>query len=137
MRIHLTACVFVLYFAARLPLSRGELACLLLAIGMVMSAELFNTAVEKLCDFNQKNRNRYIRVIKDMAGGAVLLADVAGLLVGLVILFRPELWQLLWGIVTNPLRLGLFCLALAAAAGFVFLGPAWVGESLDRLRRGK
>ena len=77
MRIHLTACAFVLYFASQLSLSRGEMACLLLAIGMVMSAELLNTAVEKLCDFNQKSQNRYIRVIKDMAAGAVLLAAVA------------------------------------------------------------
>ena len=41
MRIHLTACAFVLYFASQLSLSRGEMACLLLAIGMVMAAELF------------------------------------------------------------------------------------------------
>ncbi len=137
MRIHLTACAFVLYFASQLSLSRGEMACLLLAIGMVMSAELLNTAVEKLCDFNQKSQNRYIRVIKDMAAGAVLLAAVAALLVGVVILFRPELWKLLWSIVTNPPRLGLLCLSLTVAAGFVFLGPAWVGESLDRFHHGK
>ena len=137
MRIHLTACAFVLYFASQLSLSRGEMACLLLAIGMVMAAELLNTAVEKLCDFNQKSQNRYIRIIKDMAAGAVLLAAVAALLVGVVILFRPELWKLLWGIVTNPPRLGLLCVALTVAAGFVFLGPAWVGESLDRFHHGK
>jgi diacylglycerol kinase (ATP) len=137
MRIHVTACVFVLYFAAQLSLSRGEMACLLLAIGMVMAAELLNTAVEKLCDFNQKNRNRYIRVIKDMAAGGVLVAAVAALLVGVVILFRPELWRLLWDIVTSPIRLGLLCLAVAVAGGFVFLGPAWVWESLDRFHHGK
>ncbi len=134
MRIHLVMCVYVLFFASQLSLSRGELACLLLAIGGVMTAETLNTAVEKLCDFNQKNLNRYIRVIKDMAAGAVLLSAIAALLVGVVVLFRPELWRLLWGIAANPVELGALILSLAVAAGFVFLGPRWVEERLDRLR---
>lgn len=131
MRIHLVACAYVLFFASQLSLSRGEMACLLLAIGGVMTAETLNTALEKLCDFAQKNLNRYIRVIKDMAAGAVLLSAIAALLVGVVILFRPELW----GIVSHPAALGLLALSLAVAAGFVFLGPAWVAERWDALRR--
>lgn len=135
MRIHLMMCAYVLFFASRLSLSRGELACVLLAIGGVMTAETLNTAVEKLCDFNQKNLNRYIRVIKDMAAGAVLLSAIAALLVGVVILFRPELWELLWGIVGDPPALGILLLSLAVAAGFVFLGPGWVEERLEKLRK--
>ena len=135
MRIHLVACAYVLFFASQLSLSRGEMACLLLAIGGVMTAETLNTALEKLCDFAQKNLNRYIRVIKDMAAGAVLLSAIAALLVGVVILFRPELWALLWGIVSHPAALGLLALSLAVAAGFIFLGPAWVAERWDALRR--
>ena len=111
------------------------MACLLLAIGGVMTAETLNTALEKLCDFAQKNLNRYIRVIKDMAAGAVLLSAIAALLVGVVILFRPELWALLWGIVSHPAALGLLALSLAVAAWFIFLGPAWVAERWDALRR--
>ena len=129
MRIHLVACAYVLFFASQLSLSRGEMACLLLAIGGVMTAETLNTALEKLCDFAQKNLNRYIRVIKDMAAGAVLLSAIAALLVGVVILFRPELWALLWGIVSHPAALGLLALSLAV------LGPAWVAERWDALRR--
>ena len=53
MRIHLVACAYVLFFASQLSLSRGEMACLLLAIGGVMTAETLNTALEKLCDFAQ------------------------------------------------------------------------------------
>ena len=120
MRIHLVACAYVLFFASQLSLSRGEMACLLLAIGGVMTAETLNTALEKLCDFAQKNLNRYIRVIKDMAAGAVLLSAIAALL---------------WGIVSHPAALGLLALSLAVAAGFVFLGPAWVAERWDALRR--
>ncbi len=135
MRIHLVMCAYVLFFASQLSLSRGELACLLLAIGGVLTTETMNTAVEKLCDFNQKNLNRYIRVIKDMAAGAVLLCAIAALLVGVVIFFRPELWRLLWGIVAHPVKLGLLAVSLLAALGFILLGPLWVEERLERLRR--
>ncbi len=142
MRIHLVACAYVLFFASQFSLSRGEMACLLLAIGGVMTAETLNTALEKLCDFAQKNLNRYIRVIKDMAAGAVLLSAIAALLVGVVILFRPELWALLWGIVSHPAALGLLALSLAVAAGVVFLGAArgaegWGAPRRRRLDRGR
>lgn len=137
MRIHLVMAVYVLFFASQLSLSRGEMACLVLAIGAVMAAEALNTAVEKLCDFAQKNQNRYIRFVKDVAAGAVLLSAVGALLAGVFLLFRPELWRLLWGILVHPFSLGLLALSLALAAGFIFLGPAWVEERLDRLRHGK
>ena len=135
MRIHLVACVYVLFLASQLPLSRGELSCLLLAIGLVMAAELLNTALEKLCDFSQRQLNRYIRAIKDMAAGAVLLAAAAALLVGAVVLLRPELWALLRGMVRSPWGLMGLCLALGLGAGFVFLGPAWVEARWDKLRQ--
>ena len=71
------------------------MACLLLAIGSVVTAETLNTSVEKLCDFTQKHTNHLIRVIKDMAAGAVLICAVFAALVGIVVLFRPELWDCL------------------------------------------
>ena len=100
-----------------------------------MAAEALNTAVEKLCNFAQRSRNRYIRVIKDVAAGGVLLAAIAALLVGVVILFRPELWSLLWELGSNPWTLAALMLSLAVAAWFVFLGPAWLEERWESLRR--
>ena len=137
MRIHLVACVYLLFFASRLSLSRGEMACLVLAAGGVLAAESLNTALEKLCDFNQRNRNRYIGLVKDIAAGGVLLAAVAALLVGVIVLARPELWELFRGMAQSPWQLGALALSLAAAAGFVLLGPAWAAERLDSLRRKK
>ena len=51
MRIHLTACCYVVFFGCQLPLTRGEWAALVLAMALVTGAEAMNTAVEKLCDF--------------------------------------------------------------------------------------
>ena len=137
MRIHVVMCIYVLFFASQLSLSRAEMACLLLAIGGVMSMETLNTALEKLCDFNQKNRNRYIGLVKDLAAGAVLLSALAALLVGVVVLFRPELWQLLWDMLAHPWKVVLLVVSLMVAAGFIFLGPAWLEERLDGWKRNK
>ena len=119
MRIHLAACGYVLFFAWRLELSRGEVACLLLAIGMVLGAELFNTSVEKLCDFTEKHRNPHIRVVKDMAAGAVFLCAVFAALVGIVIFARPEFWQLLYEMAATPLYLVLLLISAVAALVFI------------------
>ncbi len=135
MRVHLTACVYVLFFSSRLELTRGEMACLALTIGGVMAMETMNTAVEKLCDFNQKHLNPRIRVVKDLAAGAVLLCALAAVLVGVVILFRPQLWTSLWDIASHPVRLGIFLLSAAAALVWIFAGPEGVARWFRRERR--
>lgn len=132
MRVHLTACCYVLFFAFRMHLTRGETACLVLTIGAVMSAEAMNTAVEKLCDFAQKQQNPRIRVVKDVAAGAVLLCALAAVLVGVLIFLRPELWQAVAELCSDPLSLGLFVLSLIAAFVFVFVGPAKIRDFFRR-----
>ena len=69
MRIHVTAAVYVLFFARFLGVSRGEYAALLLAVALVITAEGFNTAIEMLCDYAQKSYNRFIGRTKDIAAG--------------------------------------------------------------------
>lgn len=135
MRFHLAACCYVFFFASQLSLTRGEMAALALTIGAVLSAEAMNTAVERLCDFAQRQRNPMIRAVKDMAAGAVLLCALAAVIVGLCVLCRPELWQVLKVICTEPWPLGLFLLSLAAAFVFVFIGPQRLGDFFARGRK--
>lgn len=47
---------------------------LLAVTGMMLTAELFNTVVEALCDYVQPERDDRIRAIKDMAAGATYIA---------------------------------------------------------------
>lgn len=56
-------------------------ALVALAIAAVLAAELFNTAVEQLADHLHAERHPAIRVVKDCAAGAVLLASVGALAV--------------------------------------------------------
>ena len=52
-------------------------------------AELFNTAVEKICDLIEPNHNLVIKASKDMAAAGVLLAALFSVVVGLVIFLPP------------------------------------------------
>ncbi len=136
MRIHLTLCCYVLFFGFRMGLSRGEMACLILTIGVVMGAEAMNTSVEKLCDFTEKHWNPRIRVVKDVAAGAVLLCALAAVLVGGVLFLRPALWQVLLVICGDPLSLCLFLLSMAAALIFIFIGPIKIKDALSGKKKG-
>lgn len=56
-----------------------------MAIGMVMSIEGLNTAVEKVADFIHPNYHERIGFIKDIAAGAVLFAAITAIIIGLII----------------------------------------------------
>ncbi|MFZ1493214.1 MAG: diacylglycerol kinase [Candidatus Competibacter denitrificans] len=48
-----------------------DVQMLLLATGLVLMAEMFNSAIEALCDFVEPNQNERIRAVKDIAAAAV------------------------------------------------------------------
>jgi diacylglycerol kinase (ATP) len=57
----------------------------ILAIGLVISIEGLNTAVEKIADFIHPDYHDKIGFIKDIAAGAVFFAAVAAVTIGLFI----------------------------------------------------
>jgi diacylglycerol kinase len=60
-----------------------DIGLILLAMGLVLIAELFNSAIEVLCDFVEPQQNDRIRVTKDIAAAAAGLS----ILVWAIILF--------------------------------------------------
>lgn len=56
-----------------------------LAIGLVVSVEGINTAVEKIADFIHPNFHEKIGFIKDIAAGAVFFAALTAVAIGLII----------------------------------------------------
>lgn len=54
---------------------------ILLATGLVLMAELFNSAIEAICDFLETRQNEKIRAIKDIAAAAVGISIVVWLTV--------------------------------------------------------
>jgi len=55
-------------------------------IAMVIAAEMFNTAIEGICDFIQPEQDERIKNIKDVAAGAVLVTSLGAIIVALVLL---------------------------------------------------
>ena len=60
-----------------------------LAIGLVMSIEGLNTAIEKIADFIHPDYHERIGFIKDISAGAVLFAAVTAIAIGLII-YTPK-----------------------------------------------
>lgn len=89
-RIHLFATLIVVGLGFVLGVSALEWAALILAIGLVFSAEAFNSAVEVLADKVEPQRDPAIKVVKDVAAGGVLLAAMAAAVVGLMV-FVPKM----------------------------------------------
>lgn len=51
-----------------------DTAMIILATGVALAAELFNTAVEALCDFVEQRDNDKIRIVKDIAAAGAGIA---------------------------------------------------------------
>ena len=61
------------------------------AIGLVMSVEGVNTAIEAIADFIHPEHHEKIGFIKDIAAGAVFIASIAASIIGLII-YIPKLF---------------------------------------------
>ena len=86
LQFHAAATVAVVVLGAILPLSALERGLLALAIGLVWTAELVNTAVERLVDLVSPDLHPVAGAVKDIAAAAVLVAEVASAAVGLLVL---------------------------------------------------
>ncbi len=90
--IHLSLAALVIVCGVFFEVSRYEWIFLIFAIGFVLVAEAFNTAVEVLVDLVCPEFHPLAGIAKDLASGAVLLAAISSALVGLLI-FIPYLYQ--------------------------------------------
>jgi diacylglycerol kinase (ATP) len=68
-------------------------ALLFFAIGSVFCAEVMNTALEIVVDMVQPNFHPLAGMAKDVAAGAVLVASIQAIVIGLVVFF-PKLLRL-------------------------------------------
>jgi diacylglycerol kinase (ATP) len=88
--LHAAATVLVIALGFYLKVSFNEAAVLSLAIGLVWIAEFFNTCIEKMMDFISTENHPSIKLIKDVAAGAVLMAAVISIAIGCFI-FLPKI----------------------------------------------
>jgi len=92
MRIHLSVSVAVLALGLYVGLDWTQWAVLVLTIGAVLIAELFNTVAEAALDAATPYYHPLVKIAKDVAAGAVLLTALLSVLVGMLIL-GPPIWN--------------------------------------------
>ena len=92
--VHLLAAGAVVAAGALFRVSAGEWCLLTLAIGLVLMAEIFNTALESLARGPGSRRHPRLRDALDMASAAVLLAAITAAVIGVTV-FGPRLVALL------------------------------------------
>lgn len=73
-----------------LSVSVAEWLLIIFAIGLVLMAEIFNSAIELLVDMVSPEYNSQAGKVKDIAAGAVLVSAITAAIIGLII-FIPRL----------------------------------------------
>jgi len=89
--IHSVFATIVIAACLWLGISLTQWAIIILTIAMVFTAEFINTAIEAVVDLASPVHHPLAKVGKDVGAGAVLVAALAGIVVGLLIL-GPPLW---------------------------------------------
>ena len=92
-----TAVVLVGLWVGLTPL---DWAVIVLTIAMVFTAEFINTAIEAVVDLASPVHHPLAKVGKDVGAGAVLVAALAGIVIGLLII-GPPLWTRILSLVTG------------------------------------
>lgn len=87
LKIQTLAGLVVLILGGCLGVNRLEWTLLILAICLVLTAEITNSAVERITDVLKPRINTYVKEIKDIMAAAVLLSSIAAAAVGLIIFF--------------------------------------------------
>lgn len=123
-KVHLIMAMLAMILAVVLNVTRVELLILMLTIGLVISTELINTAIEEVVNLAHEDPP-LARVAKDVAAGAVLFSSVMAVGVGYIILFqrliRFDLRQLMRGIAVE--NLGLWPCWLSSARSSCLKAP--------------
>ena len=71
-------------------ITRTEWMAVILCTGSVLSLEMLNSALEKLCNLVQPDFHPQIKIVKDVAAGAVLWVSIISALIGAII-FLPKI----------------------------------------------
>jgi len=93
-RIHAAIAIAAIAGGIWLQISLTEWAILGVTIGMVFTAEFFNTALETLVDLASPEFHPLAKTAKDVSAGGVLFAAVSAVIIGVLIFGPPLLHRL-------------------------------------------
>ncbi len=92
--IHIILAIIAITLGFLLKINSSEWIAIIIVIGLVISAEIFNTSIEELVNLVSPQKNKKAGIIKDLAAGAVLILAITAFITGLII-FLPKIIILL------------------------------------------
>jgi diacylglycerol kinase len=93
-RIQLVLAILSTILGIFLKISQIEWLILIIIIFVVLLLELINSSIEALVDLISPEKNEKAKIAKDTAAGAVLVASILSLIIGIV-LFLPKITNFL------------------------------------------
>ena len=93
-RIQLVIACIALLLSWFLKIARAEWIVILACIATVLSFEMINSSIEKLCNLVHPKYHPAVKTIKDISAGAVLFIAISSAIIGAII-FIPKIYPLL------------------------------------------
>ena len=131
MRIHFAIAIAVMVGAVWAGVSRLELIALLLSIAFVLVAEMINSAIEQAIDMATTSFDPLAKLAKDIAAGAVLIAAVNAIAVG-VLVFSHAIGSSASNALDRVRNLpaAITLIALVLTVLLVIATKAWIGRGI-------
>ena len=88
-KIHLFFAVLISFIGLLVGFNRYEWMIVILLIAIILSAEIFNSALERICDLmREKLKLKYedTTVIRNLSAGAVIITALFSLLIGIILI---------------------------------------------------
>lgn len=93
-RIQMAVAILVVLLSWWLKIAAPEWIVVLGCIGAVLSLEMINSSIEKICNLVHPKYHPAVKTIKDMSAGAVLFVSIVSAIIGAII-FLPKIYPLL------------------------------------------
>lgn len=93
-QIQITLALIAILLGFLLEISWLEWISIIIVIGMVLAAEIFNSSIEELTNLISPEKNKIAGIVKDISAGAVLILAISALITGTII-FLPKILALL------------------------------------------
>lgn len=90
MKIHVLIMLVVILLGIILKINLTEWLICIILFGIVISAEMFNTAIETVVNMITEKQDPKAKLAKDIAAGAVLIVAISSAIIGLII-FIPKI----------------------------------------------
>ena len=132
MRFHMVAGFYVLLFSFFYKFSPTQWSLLVILIASIMVLEVVNTCIEEVCNLISEEYHPLIKVIKDMAAGAVLIMSIAAVVVAVLFFVKVDV---IFGIInfflSNIIYLILLIISAVFSVIFVMLGPVGIKNKIS------